>query len=160
MGSANQSGDHGELAPARVSSQLLTVGGSNFTSPAPRYTNQDRWRPRFLPTVTRAGGLSAGFGGAGLAAPAPAPAGAASPPRTPTAASSCARDAMSASNCSRVRAFGMPSSVSFTTVVSVSPTFTDRVFGPSIATTGDLFDRIVGLLVPAPSAPVSDAFTT
>ena len=38
---ADQSGAHGELAPARVSSQALTCGGSNVTLPGPRYRNQD-----------------------------------------------------------------------------------------------------------------------
>ncbi len=39
-----QTGAHGELAPARVSSQALTWGGSNVTFPptGPRYMNHER----------------------------------------------------------------------------------------------------------------------
>src|SRR5207245_1047466 len=89
-GGANQTGAHGEFAPARVSSQDLIWSGEKCTLPAPRYTNQDTCKPRFLPTVTRVGGSIAGLiraAGAGVdaapdagaAAPrplAPSPAGA------------------------------------------------------------------------------------
>src|SRR5690349_8691342 len=80
MGGANHTGAHGELAPARVSSQALICSGEKWTLPAPRYTNQERCNPRFLPTVTRVGGSNAGFSRAAGGAPAPrAPPGAAPP---------------------------------------------------------------------------------
>jgi len=54
----------------------------------------------------------------------------------------------------------MPSSLTSETSVSGSPTFTLRAVTSWIRTVGGLFARTSGLLVPAPSAPVSDAFTT
>ena len=77
----------------------------------------------------------------------------------PNGPSACARRARRARNSSRLRAFGMPSSA---IVGDERDRFADlglsRFFGPD-ATVGGLLERIVGLLVPAPSAPVSDALT-
>src|ERR687897_2820443 len=56
IGGATHTGDHGELAPTRVSSHDMICSGVNCTRPLPRYTNHDTWRPTFLPTVTRDGG--------------------------------------------------------------------------------------------------------
>src|SRR5262245_20414838 len=100
------------------------------------------YKPVRLFTVIRDGGMYAGlrgvFGGA-LASAASARAVAAADP---------------------VRGFGTPSSVTHAAIDSHSPTLTVRFFSPSILITGRLFARTSGLLVPAPSAPVSDAITT
>ena len=58
------------------------------------------------------------------------------------------------------RALGMPSSVTSTTSGTASPTFTSMRRGPCTSSTGGVLARTSGLLLPAPSAPVSDAFTT
>src|SRR6185436_1288313 len=160
---ADHSGAHGELAPARVSSHGLICGGSNVTGAGPRYRNQDTCSPRFLPTVIRVGGNIAGLRGgvaaAAGAAAAGAVAGAVAGVVAVVVVCSAAR-ACAAATRARLRGFGMPSSLTSETSVNGCPTFTFRLLTSSILTTGGLFPRTSGLLVPAPSAPVSDAFTT
>ena len=68
--------------------------------------------------------------------------------------------AWAAATRDRSRGFGMPSSFTSETSVSGSPTFTLRAVTSWILTVGGVFARTSGLLVPAPSAPVSDALTT
>ena len=55
-------GAHGEFAPVRVSSHTLICSGVKVTLPGPRYMNQERCRPTFLPTVILDGGSMARFG--------------------------------------------------------------------------------------------------
>src|SRR5262245_30532566 len=123
--------------------------------PAPRYTYQDRCRPTFLPTVIRVGGTRKGLRRTGASAGA----GTAGAPPSPVPTAGAGRE-VSAANCLASLDFGMPSSETTAINVSGSPTRTERVLSPSSATIGGLFARTSGLLEPAPSAPVSDAFTT
>ena len=150
MAGGVQSGAQGEFAPVRVSSHGLIWMGSNVTgAPAgERYTHQEMWRPTFLPTVALAGGCMARF--ARGAASVVATALSVRVPRFDTAAP--ARPAP--------RNFGMPSSVTSDATDTGCPTFTVSALLPCTFTTGGLFARTSGLLDPAPSAPVSDAFTT
>ena len=66
-----------------------------------------------------------------------------------------ARRARRARNSSRLLALGMPSAAMVATSVTHSPTLACR--GPSVWMVGGLLARTVGLLVPGPSAPVSEA---
>src|SRR6185295_5660603 len=154
-----QSGAHGELAPARVSSHGLICGGSNVTGAGPRYRNQDTCSPRFLPTVIRVGGNIAGLRGGVAAAAGAAAAGAVAVVAAVVVVCSAAR-ACAAATRARLRGFGMPSSLTSETSVTGCPTLTFRLLTSSILIAGGLLPRTSGLLVPAPSAPVSDAFTT
>src|SRR5262245_57695888 len=113
---ATQTGAHGELAPARVSSHALICTGLNVTFPSPRYTNHDRWRPTFLPTVTRAGGSIARFARTGLSGFVSADAVSRRDPGLLTAEP--ARPAP--------RRLGMPSSMTIATIERGSPTRTVR----------------------------------
>src|SRR5947199_75964 len=58
------------------------------------------------------------------------------------------------------RRFGTPSSFTWVMMVSGSPVLIVRALISSTLSVGGVFARTSGLLVPAPSAPVSDAFTT
>src|SRR6185295_9494136 len=133
-----QSGAHGELAPARVSSHGLICGGSNVTAAGPRYRNQDTCSPRFLPTVIRVGGNIAGLRGGVAAAAGAAAAGAGA---AVVAADCSAARACAAATRARLRGFGMPASVTSETSVNGCPTFTFRLLTSSILTTGGLFPR-------------------
>ena len=134
-------------AGARVLPRL-TCGGSNVTvAPAgSRYTNHDTCRPRFLPTVMRVGGDIAGLRSC-----------------CASAGSAAARSCDLLQRRARRRRPPLRNAV----VLDVAddgraarPTFTVRLLTSSMCTVGGLLARTSGLLVPAPSAPVSDAFTT
>src|SRR5687767_6933237 len=99
-------------------------------------------RPVRLLTVIRDGGMSAGLRGV----------------LGDALASAASARAVAAALVGR--GFGTPSSVTQATSGSGSPTLAHRVLSPSIRITGRLLARTSGLLVPAPSAPVSDAITT
>src|SRR5262245_30100590 len=60
MGGVRQPGAQGEFAPLRVSCQAVNCGGSNVTSPAPRYFSHTSRSPvaefgtvRLPPTIAR-----------------------------------------------------------------------------------------------------------
>src|SRR6185503_5303106 len=107
---ATQTGAQGEFAPVRVSSHTLICSGVKVTFPGPRYKNHERWRPTFLPTVTRDGGCVARFGRATLSGFVPDAAVASSRAELRTAAP--AKPAP--------RGFGMPSSLTSVTSVTHS----------------------------------------
>src|SRR5688572_4459334 len=139
---ATHTGAHGELAPTRVSSHDMICSGENVTLPLPRYTNHDTCRPTFLPTVTRAGGNMARLIVV-VVVTLREPALLTADPDKP-----------------EPRRFGMPSSVTTAASGTASPTLASRDLRPWSSSCGGLLARTSGLLVPAASAPVSDARTT
>src|SRR5688500_14182103 len=120
------------------------------TLPAPRYTYHVTCRPTFLPTVTLWGGSIARLTRCGFSALVSEMRASFRDPTFDTAEP----------DRPDPRRFGIPSSVTTADRVTVSPTLAVKDLRPCTSNFGGLLARISGLLLPAPSAPVSDARTT
>ena len=110
-----------------------------LTLPSPLYIFHDKNNPLVFPTVIRVGGrIILAFRKLSVGAP---------PVQPPVMLTP------------RGQLFGIPSSMTLVVRTIGSPTLAVRISSPNTETTGGVFARDSGLLVPAPRDPVSEAIT-